>query len=666
MRKSPLLRPAALLLAMLSLSIGWGIRGNFGHEAGAMMPGMLCAVAVCLLSGRQDWRERVLFFGFFGAIGWAYGGSMSYMLTISYTHSGHLPTQIYGFFTVFVIGFLWTSLGGAGTAFPAVADRERLTSIFKPIAWILAAFVLQYFFFSDLVRWYETTMRGLDAAGRDYRQRNPLYWLDSDWVDIWLVTFTLCLHNLWERRFSGFSRLALFASGGAAAGFALQKALEAAGLAAVLASALVHPQGDLAAINPATGQPFDPASLVTNWPQIFFDLQAHLGWIFGLIAGAAVFFFRFGQWSPGASLILHLYMTGFLFFLAGPVLLSNVFSAFGGFRITPPRGDNWAVVLGYLAGVLRYMHANGMPWVARISLLSGVMGGLGFMAAQFVKILCLMPGNPVRTQDPAAIQAWAHWRSANWHSLLAEQGVGLLYGLAIVVPMAVLAARTPIVSNPPRLRKWTESLCAFLILNVLLYINLVKNVADWTREHGGFRSVPLRMKAPLFASLEFSALMWFNLLFLAFAVTTVALLVAHSKRPLALVPRTWVGKGQLFYLLFLWAIVIGNYEKALTAFHEQRLGTEAIILVNALLATWLLLVYVREEDAAPFPVESEIPLQRWVLGGFGAMAVAAFVFAGITHGVYGDRHDGWGGRNLRWGPEADWRVKPILKSREHR
>jgi len=26
---------------------------------------------------------------------------------------------------------------------------------------------------------------------------------------------------------------------------------------------------------------------------------------------------------------------------------------------------------------------------------------------------------------------------------------------------------------------------------------------------------------------------------------------------------------------------------------------------------------------------------------------------------------GWGGNNLRFGPDADWRVKPILKSRHH-
>ena len=109
------------LLCALSLSLGWGIRGNFGHEAGAMIPGALAAMAAVLMSGRQDWWQRVAYFAMFGAIGWGFGGSISYMHVIAYTHSGHLPSQVYGFACLFVIGFTWGALGGA----PSV--RKRLT-----------------------------------------------------------------------------------------------------------------------------------------------------------------------------------------------------------------------------------------------------------------------------------------------------------------------------------------------------------------------------------------------------------------------------------------------------------------------------------------------------------------------------------------------------------
>lgn len=61
------------LLVALSLSIGWGIRGNFGHEYGAMIPGALAALAGALLCGREDWHRRIAFFGCFGALGWSFG-----------------------------------------------------------------------------------------------------------------------------------------------------------------------------------------------------------------------------------------------------------------------------------------------------------------------------------------------------------------------------------------------------------------------------------------------------------------------------------------------------------------------------------------------------------------------------------------------------------------
>src|SRR5437762_7355986 len=132
-----------LLWVGLSLSIGWGIRGNFGHEYGAMIPGMLASLAAALLSGRTDWHRRAVFFAFFGALGWSFGGSISYMQVIAYTHSGHSPSVLYGFACLFVIGFLWAAIGGAGSALPALLDRERLTGFFAPLIAVFVGWILQ-------------------------------------------------------------------------------------------------------------------------------------------------------------------------------------------------------------------------------------------------------------------------------------------------------------------------------------------------------------------------------------------------------------------------------------------------------------------------------------------------------------------------------------------
>ena len=43
-----------VVLSGLAMSVGWGFRGDYGHEAGAMVPGALLGLAICLASGRQD------------------------------------------------------------------------------------------------------------------------------------------------------------------------------------------------------------------------------------------------------------------------------------------------------------------------------------------------------------------------------------------------------------------------------------------------------------------------------------------------------------------------------------------------------------------------------------------------------------------------------------
>ena len=235
---------------------------------------------------------------------------------------------------------------------------------------------------------------GNESLTGDFRQKDPFYWLDSDWLEACLALAALCLFDLWDRRFEKVGMLVLLGSAGAMWGGLIQLALMRAGWLEPLLAMLVHPQGDPGAINPATGLPFDAADMVSNWPQLFFDISDHLGWILGLVAGLAIYFWRYGKWRCGASLLMHLTLGGLLVFLLGPVLLSNVFKSMGGFRMVVPRGDNWATCVGVFVGMLVYMYRNKLAAVAFASIVAGVVGGLGLMVAQFVKILAFMPGNP--------------------------------------------------------------------------------------------------------------------------------------------------------------------------------------------------------------------------------------------------------------------------------
>lgn len=710
--ETPAFRAPALLLAMLSLSIGWGIRGNFGHEFGAMIAGTLCAIAVCLLSGREDWQRRALFFGLFGAIGWGFGGSMSYMQVVSYTHSGHLPSQIYGFFGVFVLGFLWASLGGAGTAYPAVETRERLTGLLKPLTVVFVLWGVFYFIEDPMDYWYNRLVFGSeDAAGLSgdtgwFRQKSPFYWLDTDWIQALLAIVAVCLYDVWDRWTSREEHglgwvgeaflLVTLPLLGACVGWALQRALVHSVFLEDFLAYVVQPQGDVnAPIRVARDsiERLTSGDFVTNWPQFFFDIGGHLGWIFGALFGFALYFALFGRWRSGSSLILHMAVGWYVAFLSMPVLLSPWFAEVGGFRMTPPRGDNWAGVVGVLAGLMVYMARHRLGAVNVAALVSGLIGGLGFMFTQFLKLMLTAIGNPVLIGES---EYWRHWQGANWHSLVIEQGVGLFYGLGVAVALGLLSLRAPRVSDEPRVRPWAESYAAIFLLLVLTYVNVVKNVPEFTADRApnipgvtatvtnpaaleeavpdwepdgavpAYRLVPQEMRMPLVQSVRLSAWTWFTLIYLLMAACAVALAAAHRRRPLAVVPPTPVGKGQLVYLLFLWALVVANFERALPGFTEQRLVTEGLITVNAVIVTFLLLTLVRGSEPVPAhePRYASLGAKAAALG-LVAVLLSAFVYVGGVRLVYGDRHTGHAGVNMRFGGEADWYVKPILKNRPH-
>ncbi len=699
-RSNPCLWLPAVFLVALSLSMGWGIRGNYGHELGAMFPGAIAAIAVCLLSNREDWRERVAYFAFFGAIGWGFGGSISYMQVIGFTHSGHAPTQLYGFIGLFVIGFLWAALGGAGTALPAVIDRKRLTEMFFPIAILLEVWVALYFLMVPASRLVQMTLQLHGVADASGRHEEALYWLDSDWLTVLAVLCTMLLFDLIERREWNALWLPLFAGVGALAGWAahlLLGTIDVGGMALTdrIYGALVQKQGDLSQ--------FEPAELaVTNWPPLVLIFSHHMGWVMGLVLGVAAYFAWFGKFRMGSSLFVHMAVGWFAGFIALPVLGSMFLGEYGGLRMTPPRGDNWAGVLGTVIGAIIYFLRFDLKPVAWATVVCGTIGGIGFSGIALAKMMLTSFGNPRLSNDPAvkeawtrwqefapenekaleaslaemvksipsndAITAWAHWQQANWHSFL-EQAYGFVNGIGVAVAIGLLLTRIPRVNNEGPRQKWTEIVALFFTLPLLTWANMVKNVADWTGgERAVYRAMQPVMKMPLFDSIQFSAWGWFMLFFLVASAAFLTLMIAHTRRPLAIVPATWLGRGQLIYFLLLWAFVLGNIGKALSGFGEQRLLTEGVITLNAIVATVLILLLPRDTQEIPLREETRFG-RRIVVSLVVCLLLAAavpYVEYLAVRAVYGDAHAGHSGLNYRLGPKANWQVSPLLRNVQHR
>lgn len=689
-----------MLLSGLALSIGWGIRGNFGHEYGAAFAGCLAAIAVPLLSGRADWRERVLYFAFFGAIGWGFGGSISYMQVISYTQSGHAPSQWFGYVGLFYIGFLWAALGGAGTALAAVAKREQLVELVKPILFLFGIWLLQDWLEDPLVEWLQA---GLPADHTWSRHKSPLYWLDADYLAALFALLAMALYDLIDRKEKNIVLLPVFAGLGALLGRLVQLMLQVADLDRKLASLVTYPLGDPTYIDPKTGTlAFDAANFLNNWPQWFSDYPQHIGWVTGLLIGITAYFHWFGKFRHGASLIVYMATGWLLFFLIVPVLGSALFTSYGGLHMTPPRSDDWAGITGAFIGMIRWMRRHQLLPVAVASLISGIIGGLGFSGIQWVKQVMMAPGNPRiligkgLSPESNAFKTitdnWSSWQQQNWHSYL-EQSYGFVNGIAILVALGFLATRIPVHTDPPKPDsgngKWTLGVAVVFVWLAVPYVNLVKNVDDW-REHlnpevwtrvvpasdGTLQTTAALWDAPYLGRLpgvdflHMTPAGWFNLTWLLVLLLFIMLIRRHMREPLAIVPATWLGRGQLIFLVLLWLMVVGNFERALVDWHPQRLLTEWVITVNAILATGLVLTVPHERlpvRIQTLPSFAPVYRQLWLRLAL-TVTISSLFFLLTNRLIYHypayEKPDK--SIHFRFGPEADWRAKPNLKNAPHK
>jgi hypothetical protein len=502
------------------VSIGWGIRGQFGHEYGAALAGALGGMVVAILSGREDWRRRVHYFAMFGAIGFGFGGSMSYMKTVAYAHSSDPATVVYGFACLFVLGFSWAAPAGMGIALPAFLDREELTKLFAPLCAVFAAWYLQ---------------------------------------DVWRGLF----------RGAGGEWFAFFA------GY---------GMSAILAAVVV----------------------------LLFVL------------------FRRNYWGVGTSLILHMSIGWW----AGHLLFITLLHL----EMNPPRGDTWASCLGLVGGILVCAWERRLGGIAFATLGVGFLGGIGFALGTAVKLLVMSSG-----------------LTTNWHSIM-EQTQGFFLGLAIAITFAMLIRRAPKLSDTPPLRPWTEVFSVTFVLWLLTYLNFRRGPGEWTKEIPNLE--PKLYGIPIVSDLLPSRgfIGWLDFVYLALGFAIVLLLVMHLRRPLPFIPTDWLGKGQLFYLVFLWSIVVINFVHVLPRFTPIRLVTEWFMTLNAVACT-ILLAYgsfarpapllTHDTDAPYFPLIRKTA----IFGLLGAVAVS-FLGLGIKLACWGDKPAGVVNNDqIRFGPK---------------
>ncbi len=194
----------------------------------------------------------------------------------------------------------------------------------------------------------------------------------------------------------------------------------------------------------------------------------------------------------------------------------------------------------------------------------------------------------------------------------------------------------------------------FCVLILLTYVNYRKAAGTWVDLVEG---LPERFFGlPVVGWFRHSRgwIGWFELFYIGLGIACVWLLSVHFREPLAFIPTSWLGKGQLLYFVFIWWVVIFNFERALVGFSPHRLVTEGVITLNAIICTVLIAL---GPQMVPKQTGSLFVFNDWVLQtliwGIVVLVGTTVIFWGIKHILYGKEHAPGGALHIRFGPDSN-------------
>ncbi|HRZ38658.1 MAG TPA: hypothetical protein P5534_20120 [Candidatus Paceibacterota bacterium] len=107
----------ALLLSAMAGGMGWGIRGQYGHETGAMIAGLLVSLVLVRFFCRAGTSLAAARAVAFATIAVSFGGSMTYGQTVGLTQDapliGNWAALRWGLLGLFIKGGIWIGFVGA-------------------------------------------------------------------------------------------------------------------------------------------------------------------------------------------------------------------------------------------------------------------------------------------------------------------------------------------------------------------------------------------------------------------------------------------------------------------------------------------------------------------------------------------------------------------------
>lgn len=191
---------------------------------------------------------------------------------------------------------------------------------------------------------------------------------------------------------------------------------------------------------------------------------------------------------------------------------------------------------------------------------------------------------------------------------------------------------------------------AFVLIG-LTYLNHRKCALTWAEHVETLPKRPLGLPVAGWLRKSDGWIGWIELFYLAVAIVLLSTLSHHRTSPIAVLPESVLGKSQLLYLIFLWWIVVFNFERAIVHFTPHRLVTEGVVTLNAIICT--LLLFTLPTRLVETQTGSIINWTEHILVvGFAGALILLLVFHALTYLLYGKQHIPNAGLHIRFGPNA--------------
>jgi hypothetical protein len=124
----------SILLTAMAGAMGWGIRGRYGHETGAMIAGVLVSLVLVFLHCPQTASLRAARAVAFGTIAMGIGGSMTYGQTIGLTQNPEVigwAAWRWGMLGLGIKGAIWIGFAGLFLGMALGGQRYSGRDVFR-------------------------------------------------------------------------------------------------------------------------------------------------------------------------------------------------------------------------------------------------------------------------------------------------------------------------------------------------------------------------------------------------------------------------------------------------------------------------------------------------------------------------------------------------------